>query len=168
MQKGRNLKNNTKETDYKQNEPLSSDNISQLLLNTKIEVLPETFNVISLTHEAWKNLLQSPELSPRMTSPFMVFKDKWEVTLVFDEIDFGTIQYAVRDAKIERNFRLMSFDVELDFDVVGFIAEIAKILAEAEISILPISSFSRDHILIRQDDLAKALKALRSYVDEIC
>lgn len=135
---------------------------------TKIEVSPETFAVLSLNNEDWTKLLENPELSPRMTAPFLLFKDKWEVTLVLDEIDFATIRHAVREAKVEKNFRLLSFDADLKFDAVGYMAAIAKILADAGLSILPISSFSRDHILIRQDDLAMALKALRNYVDEIC
>lgn len=142
--------------------------IMDLLSKSRIEVSPETFAVISLRNEDWLELLKNPELSPRMTTPFMIFKDRWEVTLVFDDIDFGTIRHIIRDAKVEQNFRLLSFDVDLDFNVVGFIAQIAKILADAEISILPISSFSRDHVLIRQDDLANALKALRGFVDEVC
>ena len=59
-------------------------------------------------------------------------------------------------------------DVELPFEIVGFMAQIANIFADAGISILPFSSFSRDHVLIRQDDLARALKSLRGFVEEIC
>lgn len=143
-------------------------NTLDLLKKSKVEVSPETFTIISLDAVDWQKLLENPELSPRMTAPFMLFKDKWEVTLVLDEIDFATIRHLVRDAKIERNFRFLSFDVDLDFDVVGFMAQIAKILADAGISILPISSFSRDHVLVRQDDLGNALKALRGFVDEVC
>ncbi|MCB1024824.1 MAG: ACT domain-containing protein [Acidobacteria bacterium] len=144
------------------------ENISEILARAKVEVSPETYNVISLSSENWMRLLENPELSPRMTTPFMIFKDRWEVTLVFDAEDFETIKHAVRDAKIERNFRFLSFNVELDFDVVGFMAKIAGIFAASGISILPISSFSRDHVLIRQHDLADGLKALRGHVDEIC
>ncbi len=145
-----------------------NETVTNLLLESKVEVSPETYSVISLQDKDWQSLLENPELSPRMSAPFMIFKDKWEITLVLDEVDFETIRHTIRDAKIERNFRLLSFDVDLDFDVVGFMAQIAKILAEAGISILPISSFSRDHILLRQDDLASALKALRRHVDEVC
>lgn len=147
---------------------MPNTNTLNLLATTRIEVLPETYSVISLNNDEWTKLLENPELSPRMTVPFMIFKDKWEVTLVLDDADFNTIRHAIRDANIQRNFRLLSFDAELDFDVVGYMAKIAGILAEAEISILPISSFSRDHVLIRQDDLGNALKALRGFVDEIC
>lgn len=139
-----------------------------LLSKSKVEVSPETFALISLQHEDWLKLLENPALSPRMTAPFMIFKDKFETTLLLDEIDFGTLRHAVRDAKIERNFRLLTFDIELDFTIVGFLAEIARILAEAKISIVALSAFSRDHLLIKQDDLAKALLVLGKYVDDIC
>ena len=141
---------------------------SELLKSTKIEVAPETFLLISLPHDDWLKLLENPELSPRMSAPFMIFRDKWEVTLLLDEIDFGTIRHAIRDAKTEGNFRLLSFDIELDFNVVGFLAEVTRILAEAEISIVALSAFSRDHILIKQADLSKALKVLGQYVAELC
>ncbi len=143
-------------------------NSTELLKKTKIEVAPETFNIVSLRGEDWLKLLENPELSPRMSAPFMIFSDRWEVTLLLDEIDFGTIRHAVRDAKIERNFRLLSFDLELEFNIVGYMAEISRILAEAEISILALSAFSRDHVLIKQTDLAKALKVLGEYVEELC
>lgn len=142
--------------------------VSDLLRKTRVEIAPETFFLVSLAHQDWTKLLENPELSPRMTAPFMIFRDKWEVTLLLDEIDFGTIRHAVRDAKVEGNFRLLSFDVALDFSVVGFLAEVAGILAEAEISIVALAAFSRDHILVRQADLPKALKVLGAHVAELC
>ena len=145
-----------------------SNKILSILEKAKVEVSPEIFAVISLPENVWFKLLENPDLSPRMTAPFLLFKDKWEVTLVFDEIDFGKIADSIENARIERNFRLLSFDVELPFEIVGFMAQIAKIFADAGISILPFSSFSRDHVLIRQDDLARALKSLRGFVGEIC
>jgi hypothetical protein len=143
-------------------------NALELLKSAKVEVAPETFFLVSLPHNDWVKLLENPELSPRMTAPFMIFRDKWEVTLLLDEIDFGTVRHQIRDAKTAGNYRLLSFDVELDFSVVGFLAEVARILAEAEISIVALSAFSRDHLLIKQEDLAKALKVLGEHVSELC
>lgn len=143
-------------------------NASELLKKTKVEVAPELFTLVSLRREDWLKLLENPELSPRMTAPFMIFSDKWEVTLLLDEIDFGTMRRAAGDAKIERNFRLLSFDIELDFNTVGFLSEISRILAEADISIAALSAFTRDHVLIKQKDLSKALKILGNYVEELC
>lgn len=140
----------------------------EILLKTRVEVAPETFTLVSLRHENWLKLLENPELSPGMTAPFMIFKDKFETTLLLDEIDFEKIRYAVLNAKVESGFRMLTFDIELDFNVVGFLAEVSRILAEANISIVALSAFSRDHLLIKQSDLAKALKVLGEYVAEAC
>lgn len=139
--------------------------IAQILEKSRIEVAPETFTLVSLPQELWLKLLENPELSPRMSAPFMIFKDLWEVTLLLDETDFETIRVGLREAKIERGFRLLSFDIEMDFSVVGFLAFISNKLAEADISIVALSSFSRDHFLVKQQDLAKALKVLRKLTD---
>ncbi|HCA56617.1 MAG TPA: ACT domain-containing protein [Blastocatellia bacterium] len=103
-----------------------------------------------------------------MSAPFMIFRDPHEVTLLLDEIDLGTMRHALRSAKVERGFRLLTFDTVMDFSVVGFLAEVARILAEAGVSIVALSSFSRDHILVKQVDLARALKALGPHVEELC
>ena len=147
---------------------MNNEKVFELLRQARVEVAPETFNLVSLHREDWLKLLENPELSPRMSAPFMIFLDKWEVTLLLDEIDFAAIRHAVGEAKTEGNFRLLSFDIELDFNVVGFLAEVSRILAEANISIVALSAFSRDHILIKQSDLSNALKILGEFVEELC
>ncbi|MGI9037135.1 MAG: ACT domain-containing protein [Pyrinomonadaceae bacterium] len=144
------------------------ESVTSLLKKTLVEVAPETFTLVSLSHENWLKLLENPELSPRMTAPFMIFKERFGTTLLLDEADFAAVRRAIFDAKIEGNFRLVTFDIELRFSVVGFLALIAKILAEAEIPILALSAFSRDHLLIKQNDLAKALKVLGEHIDDVC
>jgi hypothetical protein len=103
-----------------------------------------------------------------MTAPFMILMDKHEVTLLLDETDFGTMRRAIRDAKVAGGYRLLTFDIELDLEVVGFMAEVSRILAEAGVPIMALSAFTRDHLLIKQEDLAKALKALGEHVGELC
>ena len=139
-----------------------------LLKKTRVEVSPETYYLVSLRHSDWKKLLENPELSPRMSAPFMILSDKYEVTLMLDDVDYATCRHAIRDAKVEGNFRLLTFDLVLDFTVVGFMSAVSKILADADISIMALSAFSRDHLLIKQDDLSKALKTLGEYVEELC
>jgi hypothetical protein len=146
----------------------NSITIKELLQRTKVEVAPEIYFLISLRRQVWLNLLENPALSPRMSAPFMILSDKWEVTLLLDETDYKAIRLSIPDAKTEGNFRLVSFDIELDWKTVGYFAEISRILAEAEISIGAISAFSRDHVLIKQEDLARALKILGEYVAELC
>lgn len=142
--------------------------VPELLKTTRVLVAPETFALVGLRNEDWLKLLENPALSPRMSAPFMIFKDAWEVTLLLDETDYETMRVGLREARIERGFRLLSFDLEMDFTVVGFLAFVAEKLAEADISIVALSAFSRDHLLIKQEDLAKSLKVLGEYVEELC
>lgn len=103
-----------------------------------------------------------------MSAPFMILKDPWEVTLLLDETDFTNISGAVGGTSVRGGFRLLSFDLPLDFEVVGFFSEVSRILAEAGVPILSLSAFTRDHVLVSQDHLAKALVALGGHVGDLC
>lgn len=140
----------------------------ELLRRTKIEIASETFALISLSHEDYRRLLENPELSPRGVAPFMLLSDRHEVTLLLDQIDWQAMRHAARNARVENDFRLVTFNLELSWNVVGYFALVTKILAEAEIAVGALSAFSRDHLLIKQDDLGRALKALSPHVEEIC
>lgn len=142
--------------------------VSELLNRTKVELGPETYTLLSLRHEDWLRLLENPELSPRMTAPFMILRDNFEVTMMLDEKDFGVIRHAVPEARTEGGFRLLTFDIELGFGVTGFLAEVSRIFAETEIPIFAVSAFTRDHLLIKQADLAKALKVLGPHIAGMC
>ena len=140
----------------------------ELLQKTRVEVAPESFFLVSLRYEDWLKLLENPELSPRGTAPFMILRDAHEVTLLLDEVDYGTIRHVIRDARSEGAFRLVTFNIELAWDVVGYFALVTKFLAEAEIPVAAVSAFTRDHLLIKQQDLPRALKILGEYVAELC
>lgn len=144
------------------------ENATDILLGTSVDVSPDSFAIVSVSFDIWNRLVSEPERSPRMTGPFMVFMDKHEVTLVLDEIDLANMRPGLTGATVETGFRLLTFDRILDLDVVGFIAEVSRILAAANVPILPLSAFSRDHILINQTHLAAALKALGPHVRELC
>lgn len=142
--------------------------ISEILSTSKIIVGSETFAVISLGHQDWHMIISSGGASPRMTSPFLIFMDREEVTLIVDETDLSAMRPSLMNAKIENGFRMLTFDTQMPFDVVGFISTVSKILADAGIPILVQSSFSRDHLFVRQNDLGNALKALGPHVAELC
>jgi hypothetical protein len=143
-------------------------NADELLRRAKVEVAPETFVLVGLRHEDWRRLLENPELSPRAESNFCLLRDPFEVTLLLEESDWRSMRHAAREAKVEGGFRLVTLDVELGWNVVGFLARVTEILASAGVAVGALSSFSRDHLLIKQDDLGKALRALGEHVAELC
>lgn len=139
-----------------------------LLNRARVEVAPETFVLVGMLHADWARLLESPELSPRAESNFCLLRDPFEVTLLVEESDWRAMRHAAREARVEAGFRLVTLDVELGWDVVGFLAHVTRILADASIPVGALSAFSRDHLLIKQDDLGKALRVLGEHVAELC
>ena len=147
--------------------PNSSDP-AELLRRAKVEVAPETFALVGLRVEDWRRLLENPELSPRAESNFFLLRDPFEVTLLLEESDWRAMRHAARDARVEAGFRLVTLDVELPWNVVGFLARVTEILAKEGIAVGALSAFSRDHLLVKQDDLGKALRVLSPHVAELC
>ncbi|MEJ7616816.1 MAG: ACT domain-containing protein [Pyrinomonadaceae bacterium] len=140
----------------------------ELLRRARVEVAPETFYLLGIDHQDWLRLTDDAELGPSRLSPFMMLRDGHEVTLLLTEDDWRAMRYAARDARVEGGFRLLTLDVELGWDVVGFVAHAAKIIADAHIPCGFLSAFSRDHLLIKQTDLARALLVLGPHVAELC
>lgn len=147
---------------------MTADAVSELLSRAKVEVAPATFVVVGLRHEDWSRLIENPELSPRTDSIFMLLRDAYEVTLLLEENDWRAMRHAARDAKVEGGFRLVTLDIELAWNVVGFLARVTEILAGAGVSVGALSAFSRDHLLIKQDELGTALRVLGEHVAELC
>lgn len=92
--------------------------------------------------------------------------DKDEVTLILDVEAYEEYKKRLHGHQAEMGlWRLITFDMELDSDLLGFMATVSKALADASISILPIAAYSRDHILVpaeRIDDAIAALNTLKS------
>ena len=99
--------------------------------------------------------LKRIEKIPR--SAFVVIFDRGEITLVAKESEVEKLECE----GIEKSFRLITFDMLLPFDLVGFLAKIFQALAEEGISVFAISSYSTDHILIKEKDLKKSLEVLK-------
>ena len=57
-----------------------------------------------------------------------------------------------------RGFRICG---ELDFSLIGILAGITRVLADARIGIFAISTFNTDYVLVKGDNLENAAAALR-------
>ena len=90
---------------------------------------------------------------------FANIKDKSETTVILDQSKINGCKNII---KMEKGWKLLTFDMVLPFGAVGFLAKISKAMAEENIGIMAISSFSTDHILVKAKDLDKAIKKLGS------
>lgn len=83
-----------------------------------------------------------------------------------------TVPDALRDrltalaAEVAGPFRVLTLDVTLPLDLVGFLAPAAVRLAEAGVSIVPQCGFRTDHLLVRAEDLETARRVLEAFVRE--
>jgi hypothetical protein len=94
-----------------------------------------------------------PALSDKI---FAVVTDGAEITVVAE------LHSGLEVLEEEKPFRIISFDTKLPFDLIGFLAYITKLLADQNISLFAISSFSTDHILMKEVYLDKAMEVLKS------
>lgn len=98
----------------------------------------------------------------------VLIADKDEVSLIIPIDALSDFETRLKGYSISPfPYRLITFDLELDFTLFGFMAVVSDALAKAQISILPIAAFSRDHILVptTQFDIALAtLKKLQSTI----
>ena len=88
-------------------------------------------------------------------------RDKEEITLIVAEDTWRKLEPRFPGAVAQEKRRLIRFDTVLDFSVVGFIAEISHALAEADISILSISTYRTDAVLVHESRFDDAVNAVK-------
>jgi uncharacterized protein len=84
------------------------------------------------------------------------------ITRTGEELSVACSEAAVPpDVQADRGWRLLGVRGPLDLGMVGVLAGLATTLATAGVSIFAISTFDTDYLLVREDDLHRALDALR-------
>lgn len=112
--------------------------------NGKVYVWKETFAVV-----------KSKKTYP---NAFANIIDKNETTVIIDQSKFNE-----KDAiEIEKDWKILTFDMVLPFGLVGFMAKVSQALADEKISIFAISAYSTDHVLVKEKDLNKTIKKLEN------
>ena len=97
-------------------------------------------------------------------TPFMaVLLDKDELTMMLEADAYDAYSKRLLDhTASETPYRLLTFDLELEPTLTGFMALVSGILADAGISIMPFAAYSRDHLFIPEDQFEQALNVLRT------
>ena len=84
------------------------------------------------------------------------------VTRTRDELSIVCVEgLAPEGTKCENGWRIFQVAGPLEFSLTGILAAIAVPLANAEVSIFAVSTFDTDYVLVREENLAKAVEALR-------
>lgn len=76
----------------------------------------------------------------------------------------------VPDDTLEREDGFRGFRIEgvLDFSLIGILAGISSVLAEAEVGIFVVSTYNTDYVLVRREQFSRGLEVLGKAGYEIC
>ncbi len=92
----------------------------------------------------------------------------WSVTRTAAELSIVCPDARVPDGvRAERGFDAFVVEGPLDFSAVGILASLTRPLAEAGVSLIAISTFDTDYLLVRAADRGRALAAWRGAGHEI-
>jgi hypothetical protein len=139
------------------------ENITRLLAETEITIHPDPFTIVSIDRsEEDKARTFLVDLAPFSSLTF----DVAEVSLVVKENEWSSLRNIFEKYQEEGPYRLITFDIVLDLAIVGFMAVVSRRLADEGVSIYALSTYLRDHILVKEGDCGKAVEALRSLIAE--
>ena len=121
-------------------------------MNLNFKVLPGKFAVYKFQKET------------PLTS-WIYSSDFYSLTKTRDELSVIAVQNddLPSDVSSSKNWRIIKIEGPLDFSLIGIIAGITEILKENGISLLTVSTYSTDYILVKQKDLYSALEALKQH-----
>jgi hypothetical protein len=139
------------------------DDIRKLIAATEVVLYPEPLMIVSVSRdeeEKAKRLLKDVDAFSSVTF------DVSEVSLVLKTEDWNGHKENFHDYTEEGPYRLITFDIVLDLAIVGYLAVISRILADAGISIYALSTYLRDHVLVKESDAETAMEALNGLIEE--
>jgi hypothetical protein len=130
---------------------------------TKVHVWPGRYRLVSLPVE---RLAEAAAVLAEGTGYGALVVERDEVSLTLDERRWA--RHPLRPAARSEAgpYRAVTLDVNLDLGLTGFLAPAAARLAQAGVPILPQCGFLKDHLLVREEDLARAVAVLEDLVSE--
>ena len=108
----------------------------------------------------WKETFAVAKSKKPLPDAIVTIQDKNEITVVIDQEKLEAHKEDL--IEIDKDWKIITFDMLLPIDMVGWIAKVSNILAEEGISILILSAYSTNHVLMQTSDLEKAVNKLKS------
>ena len=84
-----------------------------------------------------------------------------EVSVVVREMEWAGLKNCFHSYKEGEPYCLLTFDIVLDLSIIGFMAVITKVLADEGVAVYAISTYLKDHLLVKKSDSKKAVQALQ-------
>jgi hypothetical protein len=124
-------------------------------MSPTLELMPQTFAIFQLgPTESVPEWVQGEFVSVTRTTD--------ELSIVCEQPESNKVQDISSLIKTDADWRCFRVKGQLDFSLVGIIAEITETLAAANVPVFVISTFNTDFVLVKAETLDMTIKSLRS------
>lgn len=107
--------------------------------------------------------MRSVSSSPSPLSPWADGEGFLTLSRTPEELSIVCLEIRVlAEAKAERGWRALNLEGLFGFGLTGILASVLNPLTEAKVGIFAVSTYNTDYVLVKQDNLEAALKALES------
>jgi hypothetical protein len=143
------------------NSIMPSSEMVPVFAATKLKLHPEEFTLVSLPLSDKEKAL---ELFKGVDPFSTISVDHSEVSLILREPEWSEMSSQFEVYVSEGPYRAITFDIVLDLNLIGFLSVVSAVLVDEGISIYAVSTFLRDHILVKSSQADKAMNALGSLI----
>lgn len=136
---------------------MPSKEMMPVFASTELRLHPVDYMIVSMPlGEKEKVLEVFKSLEPFSSITF----DTEELSLILEVDYWETIKDNFGEYLVEGPYNAITFDIVLDLSLVGYLSVVSAVLADAGVSIYAVSTYLRDHILVKSEDVDTVMKVL--------
>ena len=141
---------------------MPSPEMRPVFASTVLKTHPKDYMVVSIDRAEEEDArIAFKDLKPWSSVTF----DHMEVSVVLKEREWERLGDGFESCLVEGPYTLITFDIVLDLSLVGYLSVVSSVLADEGVSIYALSTYMRDHILVRKEDAGRAVAALERLID---
>ncbi len=140
-----------------------SSPVEQIFPHTRLYTDDIRYDIVHFPLNERKKALQLLDSGQSAFSTFI--QDKDEITVVVPSAILTKLSDSPQGIDVSAGWRLITFDIILEHDVIGFLAAISKCLAGVGVSIFALSAYERDHLLIPAGSFDTAWRTLTDLLE---
>src|SRR5262245_8348959 len=123
--------------------------------------MPRAFLTLSLLEEQFAIC----RLECNVPAPAWAFEGSFfSITRTSEELSIVCpVKHVPENVRSQPGWRLLRLDGPMDLELTGIVASIAEPLADAGVAIFPMTTYDREYILIKEEQVHLAITALTAY-----
>jgi len=140
---------------------MPSPEMMPVFASTKLKFHSDEYTIVSLPVEKQDMAL---ELFKPLSPFSSITVDTEEVSLILKTRDWEKMKEHFPVFESEAPYSVITFDIVLDLSLVGFLSVVSAILADEGISIYAISTYLRDHIMVKTKEADRTIQVLEELI----